>query len=104
MKRGVLRLSVLDFDSIIDIYEASGKSLGLVQEMIVGEQNYDHNFHYVVFNKEYLNCKLERAGLSDVKKWTPRVSSLTTFDDWSNVEVSVDGIAYPISHNLESRK
>ncbi len=48
-KGGFLRLSVPDFDSIVGIYEEDGRSLKLVQEMIVGGQNYEYNSHYVVF-------------------------------------------------------
>ena len=103
-KGGILRLSVPDFDTILGAYEADGKSLDLVLEMIVGGQDYEYNFHYVVFNKKYLKDRLERTGLSGVSEWTPGSSSLTTFDDWSNKEISAGGKTFPISLNLEARK
>ena len=105
LKRGgTIRLSVPDFDSIVDTYEASGRSLDPVLKAIVGGQDYQYNFHFVVFNKDYLSAQLERAGFTDITEWTPGASDLTTFDDWSNKYFTVGDQRFPISLNLEASK
>lgn len=103
-KGGIIRISVPDFDSILETYEAAGRILDPVLEAIVGGQDYQFNFHYVVFNRDYLRRQLEQASFTDIKEWEPGSTVLTTFDDWSSKEFIVGEHKFPISLNLEARK
>lgn len=103
-KDGTLRLSVPDFDFIIEIYQASGNRLDAVHQAIVGGQDYKYNFHYVVFNKAYLTDLLLDAGFTDVCEWIPGASELTMFHDWSDKMFKVGDKEFPISLNLEAKK
>lgn len=103
-KNGVLRISVPDFDNIIETYRLSGNRLDSVLGAIVGGQDYKYNFHYVVFNKIYLTELLRKAGFDEVREWLPGSTELTTFDDWSGRSFDVNGKSIPISLNLEAVK
>jgi predicted SAM-dependent methyltransferase len=105
LKKGrILRLSVPDFDNIIETYRLSGNKIESVLSAIVGGQNYKYNYHYVVFNKDYLTDLLLRAGFCQVREWCPGSSDLKSFDDWSNKFFTINDRSIPISLNLEAIK
>jgi hypothetical protein len=52
---GVLRLSVPDFDKLIDVYNASGKSMESITNRLMGGQDHQYNIHYSVFNYRRLS-------------------------------------------------
>ena len=53
-KGGLLRLSVPDFDLMIEIYRDSGRRIESIEMPLMGGQEYPENFHYTVFNHLYL--------------------------------------------------
>lgn len=99
---GVLRLSVPDFDKLLAIYEAHGRDVFTVDDILMGGQNDRFDFHKAVFTKRSLTTLLERAGLRDVREWTPGSDELTTFDDWSGRQIEIGGQKHAISLNLEA--
>lgn len=101
---GTLRVSVPNFDSLVEIYRASGNNMDIIQQVIVGGQDYEHNFHYVVFNEAYLSKLLRQAGFSEIQEWTPDSSEMTTFGDFSGLAYRVDDTEFKISLNLEARR
>ena len=100
---GVLRLSVPDFDKLLDIYSDTGDPDDIV-EQIMGGQNNKYNYHYIIFNKNNLIKHLVCTGFTDAREWVPGSCSLTTFDDFSVYHKTVEGKVYPISLNLEANK
>ena len=104
-KDGILRLSVPDFDLLIDIYRANGNSFNTaVLESILGGQNYKFNFHKALFNRSSLEDILINIGFKQVQAWKAGCCEFTTFDDWSDFKVLINGKYYPISLNLEAIK
>ncbi len=103
-KGGSLRVSVPDFDSMVDLYMASGRDIEYVVEPITGGQDTKYNFHMTIFNKRYLEKQFREAGFEKVQEWTPGSSELTSFNDWSAKSITYKGQAYPISLNLEAIK
>jgi predicted SAM-dependent methyltransferase len=104
-KDGILRLSVPDFDLLIDIYRANGNSFNTaVLESILGGQNYKFNFHKALFNRSSLEDLLINIGFKQVQAWKAGCCEFTTFDDWSDFKVLINGKYYPISLNLEAIK
>ena len=101
---GTLRLAVPDFDKILAIYHDTGKNMNEIQAVLMGGQDYQYNFHKIAFNQQYLTQLMQGAGLSQVKEWVPKSDDLTTFDDWSQRPLKVNGKPYPISLNLEGIK
>jgi predicted SAM-dependent methyltransferase len=101
---GILRLSVPDFDRIVEIYEEHGRDIGSISQFLMGGQQNAFDFHQVVFNRRSLAALLEQAGLRDVREWTPGSDELTTFDDWSGRRVEFGGRTHVLSLNLEARR
>lgn len=103
-KGGILRVAVPDFDSMVKLYLATGCDIEQVLEPITGGQEYKFNFHMTIFNESFLSKLFLDVGFSHVQAWMPGSSDLTTFDDWSGRFITVDGIDFPISLNLEAIK
>ncbi len=100
---GVLRLSVPDFDKLIEIYSDTGNPDDFVSQLMGGQDN-RYNCHYSVFNMKNLAKYLERSCCVDIKEWSPGDSDLTTFDDFSVYQKDIEGQSYKISLNIEARK
>lgn len=101
---GVVRLSVPDFDHIVDAYLDSGRDMDCVQMPLMGEQNYAFNFHYTAFSRRSLEAALLQAGFSEVRGWTPGTDAYSSLPDWSGRSFRYRGKTYPISLNLEALK
>lgn len=100
---GILRLSVPDFDKLLNIYNETGDPDDII-EQLMGGQNNKYNFHYIIFNRKNLTNYLIRNGFVDIQEWFPDSCELTTFDDFSIYQKLVKGKKYPISLNLEAKK
>jgi len=101
---GILRLSVPDFDLLVKIYQTQPGDISPIIKSLMGGQDYKYNFHYSVFNSTYLTAQLIEAGFKDVRRWEPGASDLSTFSDWSNEGIKVNGVTCPVSLNLEAVK
>ncbi|MFC1841263.1 methyltransferase domain-containing protein [Thermodesulfobacteriota bacterium] len=66
---GTLRVSVPDFDSMVQIYEENEKDLDLIIRPLMGAQDFPANFHYTSFNEKTLSRHFFNAGLKNVRKW-----------------------------------
>jgi predicted SAM-dependent methyltransferase len=58
---GKLRISVPDFDHIITIYNDTKNNIKYISPPLMGGQDYAENFHFEVFNKNYLEQLLIAA-------------------------------------------
>jgi predicted SAM-dependent methyltransferase len=101
---GVVRISVPDFDRIIDIYNDNGKDITTIQNPLMGGQDYPTNFHMVALNFNYLKNVFERFDYKVVRMWEPRIAKHHSFDDWSDKTLSINGKEYIISLNIEAIK
>lgn len=101
---GILRLSVPDFDTIIDIYRNRGKDIDSIKLPLLGGQEYDFNYHKAIFNHNYLYGLLKKAGFRAIQEWDPKSASYYKFDDCAGMVFSAAGKEYPISLNLEAVK
>lgn len=101
---GVLRLSVPDFDKILNIYESSGRDINSILGPLMGGQDYEYNVHCSAFNHSYLADKLREVGFKGVRKWEPDRVSNHDFRDWANSSFVWEGRAFPVSLNLEAIK
>ncbi len=99
---GILRLSVPDFDAILDIYRACDDDIDSIAAFLMGGQNYAENIHYSVFNLKYLSRLLTEAGFLSVREWDPEKVDYHNFEDWANSAIVRDGRAFPVSLNLEA--
>ena len=101
---GVLRVSVPDFESLLAIYEQSGRDIEVVQHFLMGGQTDALNSHLTMFTAESLTRRLESAGFRTVHPWTPGTDELSSLGDASGFLADVNGIAHPISLNLAAVK
>ncbi|MEQ9667670.1 class I SAM-dependent methyltransferase [Coleofasciculus sp. G2-EDA-02] len=103
-KGGLLRLSVPDFDLLLNIYKDNNNDINTILGMLMGAQDYKFNFHMTAFNRTSLKNLLIETGFKKIKEWQPCSCELTTFDDCSARKVLIDGKYYPVSLNLEAVK
>lgn len=101
---GTLRISVPDFDHIVRLYASSDRDVAAIAPALMGEQNHAFNFHYGVFNRNYLSGLLAKAGFRGVREWDPRRCEHHDFEDWASRPVYLGDRPFPISLNLEARK
>jgi len=101
---GILRLSVPDFDLLLNIYQENHNDIDAILQPLMGVQLDKYRFHKIVFNRNSLTFLLHTTGFKKVREWVPGSSELTTFSDWSGRKLSVNGTGYPASLNLESVK
>jgi len=102
-QKGIFRISVPDFDAIIEMYK-DGKSVEAITPPLMGGQGYEGNFHYSIFNEAYLKQLLLESGFKEVKKWNPENASYHNFNDWSKREFPLNGKNWQITLNLEAVK
>lgn len=103
-KDGILRLSVPNFDLILDIYKNNGNKIINIVGPLMGGQVDKFDFHHTVFNQLSLEQILKDTGFKNIKKWQPGSCEMTTFDDWSVRQILINDKYYPISLNLEATK
>jgi SAM-dependent methyltransferase len=101
---GILRLSVPDFDTMVQIYEENEKDLDLIIGPLMGAQDFSQDFHYICFNEKTLSRHLLNAGFFEVRKWIHGSGPYTSLPDWSGRCFEINGKTYNISLNLEGIK
>jgi predicted SAM-dependent methyltransferase len=100
---GVLRLSVPDFDKLIDMYHEVGNKIFPIQCPLVGAGT-KYTSHYSIFNETYLNELLSKVGFRIVRNWDPHKVDHHDFDDWASIPTYAHGKEFYISLNLEAVK
>jgi len=101
---GILRLSVPDFDRIVDVYHDSGRDLHRILSPLMGSQNYPQNVHYGTYNRSFLREVLHDAGFRTVSEWNPYRADHHDFTDCSTLRIDGKDKQYPVSLNLEAVK
>lgn len=101
---GILRVSVPDFDRLLDIYKENSFNIDTIVCPLLGSHANYYDFHKAIFNEKSLVKLFMEAGFSEVRKWVPGSDALTTFDDWSSRQIYVNEKHYPVSLNMEGVK
>jgi predicted SAM-dependent methyltransferase len=99
---GILRLSVPDFDRLVEIYEACARDVTSIQNPLIGDEG--HNRHAAVINRAYLEGALEAAGFRETRPWDPKLVEHAACVDWSSKTIQRLGRPWHISLNLEAVK
>jgi SAM-dependent methyltransferase len=100
---GVLRVAVPDFSVIARAYAAGG-TLGELQSLLLGGQDYRLNFHAAVFDERHLVDHMGAVGITDVRRWEARAVDHHDFTDESTISCRVGQETVLLSLNLEGRK
>ena len=101
---GVLRLSVPDFDRLVEVYNASGKDINAITKQLMGGQDHEYNIHYSVFKRQRLSGLLKEVGFREVVPWDPDNCDHHDFKDRASREMKAGGSEIMISLNLEAVK
>lgn len=105
LKKGaVLRLSVPDFDKLVEIYRIHDCDPDVILPQLMGGQNNKYNFHLTALNVRNLSKLLTETGFSIIQEWHPGTGALTTFSDFSIYKKEIAGKLYEISLNIEAIK
>jgi len=102
--KGVLRLSVPDFDRIIDIYNCNNKNIEYVWMPLLGSHEYKENSHFSVLNFSFIKNLLKEIGFSEIRGWDPATAHHHDFEDWASKNILINDKSYPISLNVEALK
>lgn len=89
-KGGILRLGVPDFDAIVHMYRHYDNDVNKIMGRLMGGQDYEFNYHKVIFNRKSLENLLLQAGFDLVREWKPGSSDLTSFQDCSRSAISLN--------------
>jgi predicted SAM-dependent methyltransferase len=101
---GILRISVPDFDKLIEVYNAAGKDIESIRRQLMGGQDHQYNVHYCVFNHRRLSGLFKEVGFREVSPWDPDNCRYHDFKDRASRRIKVNGQEYMISLNLEAVK
>lgn len=100
---GIVRLSVPDFDLLLDAYHSCDADLSSIVWPLMGAQDYRQNFHLAVFNERLLSDSLRAAGFEDIRRWAVGEDAFACLPDWSGRSMEIHGRAFPVSLNLQAR-
>ena len=106
-KNGKLRISVPDFDSLMQIYLESSNSIEIIAESLMGGQDDQYNYHKSIFNESYLSELLVKAGFASPQIWQPQdfmEASQLLIPDWSSYKFPTSKGFRPISLNIVAYK
>jgi len=102
---GILRLSVPDFEKLVEVY-LKYHDLNLVLRPIVGGQKYPEDNHYMAFDFKILSEVLKKVGFKKVYRYDWRKTIHKDYDDYSQAYIphmdKEHGIL--ISLNVEAEK
>lgn len=80
---GTLRLSVPDFSKVCQLYSNGEFKLNDVLGLLFGGQTYLYNFHYMVFDYDFLKKDLQKLGYRDIRIWDWKTTEHSHVDDFS---------------------
>jgi len=103
-KGGILRISVPDFDKLIEVYSCEQKDIKAIIGALMGGQNYEYNYHKSVFNEKYLKELLLSSKFREVRNWNPQNVEMHSFEDYASRPIKINGKEYQISLNIEAVK
>ena len=101
---GRCRVSVPDFDLLLDIYRIHDQDLDRIVQPLMGGQDFPQNFHFSAFNEALLTKRFLAAGFAEVHRWDPANCDHHDFEDWASRQLNIEGRSYPVSLNLEAVK
>lgn len=101
---GVLRLSVPDFDRLLDVYVRAGRDPEAICMLLMGGQDSEYNIHYSIFNRHSLEGILRKTGFRDIRTWDPWNCEHHDFKDMACKVMQIGTDRIEISLNLEAVK
>jgi len=79
---GVLRLSVPDFEKVVEHYNNNG-DIEKLRGFLYGGQDYKENYHYCAWDFAKLKSDLLKVGFTEVRRYDWRHTEHCHIDDYS---------------------
>lgn len=70
------------FQAVVDWYVKT-KDINAVMGLVCGGQKNEHDYHYVIFDKDMLETAFLELGMGDVREWDWRTTEHAFIDDYS---------------------
>lgn len=99
---GSVRLSVPDFDKLIDVYLKNDRNIVWIKHPLMGGQGYDFNFHKSLYNRESLYSLLEDCGYEAQQEWETVQDFGTDLGDWSSKKLKTPKGSWEVSLNVKA--
>lgn len=100
---GVLRISVPDFDKLLDVYLACDRDSESIRTPLLGYAC-GYPQHCMIYNTKSLRKILNDAGFIDIRHWDPDKVEYHRFDDWASRRINKNDMEFHISLNMEAVK
>ena len=97
---GILRVSVPNFDSILNIYKIGNQKIEKIHPILFGGQDNPYNFHKSAFNKSKLIKIFKDFEFENIIEWNTRNIFGSSIGDYSDQFVKVKNKKIPISLNI----
>jgi len=101
---GIIRVSVPDFDVLVNLYLSKDRDIRSIKDALVGGQRDSYDFHKSFYNMKELTRVLKNAGFSDVCKWDPLDTFGIDVGRLVSKKVYVNSQLIYISLNLQGTK
>lgn len=109
-KGGILRISTVDFDRLVEVYQKYNNNIDLIIGPMYGKiplgDDCGYLYHKIVYNGKAFRELLEKSGFVDIKEYDWRQTIHKDYDDQSQAYVphmdKEHGIL--IMQNMEARK
>lgn len=101
---GVLRLSVPNFDALVEIYQGNNKNVDCIANQVLGGQDSIYNMHYSLWNFSKAKDVLESFGFKNIRYWAPETVDHHNFSDRSLRTIDVGNRKTLFSLNVEVEK
>jgi predicted SAM-dependent methyltransferase len=83
---GILRVAVPDFEAIVKIYQEY-KDVELLIGLLYGGQDYQYNYHHVVFDFNSLSELLTNVGFTQIRRYNWKLTIHKDYDDYSQAYI-----------------
>jgi hypothetical protein len=82
----MLRIAVPDFEAIVKIYQEY-KDVELLIGLLYGGQDYQYNYHHVVFDFDSLSKLLTKVGFTQIRRYNWKLTIHKNYDDYSQAYI-----------------
>tara|TARA_B100000963_G_scaffold359712_1_gene387876 strand:+ start:1435 stop:2076 length:642 start_codon:yes stop_codon:yes gene_type:complete len=103
-KGGILRISVPNFDNILEIYKKNKNNIEKIHPILFGGQDNLYNYHKSAFNKQKLISILKTNNFKKIHEWDTLKIFGSSLGDYSNSKIKIGRTEIPISLNICGEK
>lgn len=83
---GIIRIAVPDFDAIVEEYNQN-RDVNKILGLLYGGQDYEYNFHHIVFSLDSISKVLVECGFKDISRYNWQDFLPDGYDDFSRAYI-----------------